>query len=400
MQAGEEVRAHVLDLGTHTLRGGFAGEDVPRCWEPSYCYLEPQSSPLSSNPNAAAASSSSPLLNPRAILTSHRRDGLEFSPISTSHFSDVATSVFETHMRSRLADFPMLVTGSPAFAEDVAGRELIAKQAFEVLRVPGIFFARAPVLSAFCVGKPNAFVIDCGHSHTTVTPVIDGYALGKSTATSAVEHGAAVSKRLRDAILAKLESGGVAAEEMLRPLYEVKAKQKGQGVDSVSLAYRQFAVNRLVDDAKEGLCAVAKERFQDLQGVAPKQYELPDGRSIDLGQERVLAVEPFVQTIPDLVMDSLGRTDRDHTKDLLGNVVLCGGNASWADLLFRLQLDLGSRTTGAARVKIHGLQANDRRFATWIGGSILSTLGTFQQMWVSRAEYEEHGVSIIHKKCP
>lgn len=35
-----------------------------------------------------------------------------------------------------------------------------------------------------------------------------------------------------------------------------------------------------------------------------------------------------------------------------------------------------------------------------LGGSILSSLGTFQQMWMSRAEYEEHGSSLIHRRAP
>ena len=39
--------------------------------------------------------------------------------------------------------------------------------------------------------------------------------------------------------------------------------------------------------------------------------------------------------------------------------------------------------------------ASERRFATWIGGSILASLGTFQQLWISKAEYEEHGAAIV-----
>jgi actin-related protein len=35
----------------------------------------------------------------------------------------------------------------------------------------------------------------------------------------------------------------------------------------------------------------------------------------------------------------------------------------------------------------------------WIGGSILSSLATFQSMWVQKAEYDENGVNIVHQKC-
>lgn len=44
--------------------------------------------------------------------------------------------------------------------------------------------------------------------------------------------------------------------------------------------------------------------------------------------------------------------------------------------------------------------ANERRYGAWIGGSILASLGSFQQLWISKQEYDESGVSIVHKKCP
>lgn len=41
----------------------------------------------------------------------------------------------------------------------------------------------------------------------------------------------------------------------------------------------------------------------------------------------------------------------------------------------------------------------ERDYACWIGGSILASLGTFQQMWISKAEYEEEGANIVERKC-
>ena len=43
---------------------------------------------------------------------------------------------------------------------------------------------------------------------------------------------------------------------------------------------------------------------------------------------------------------------------------------------------------------------SDRRFSVWIGGSILASLGSFQQLWMSKAEYEEQGAQGILRKCP
>lgn len=41
----------------------------------------------------------------------------------------------------------------------------------------------------------------------------------------------------------------------------------------------------------------------------------------------------------------------------------------------------------------------ERKFLVWIGGSILSSLSTFQNLWITKAEYEESGKDIVHRKC-
>lgn len=41
----------------------------------------------------------------------------------------------------------------------------------------------------------------------------------------------------------------------------------------------------------------------------------------------------------------------------------------------------------------------ERKFSVWIGGSILASLSTFQQMWIAKSEYDESGPSIVHRKC-
>lgn len=50
-------------------------------------------------------------------------------------------------------------------------------------------------------------------------------------------------------------------------------------------------------------------------------------------------------------------------------------------------------------MKIKVVAPPERKFSVWIGGSILSSLSTFQAMWITRAEYDESGPSIVHRKC-
>jgi len=50
-------------------------------------------------------------------------------------------------------------------------------------------------------------------------------------------------------------------------------------------------------------------------------------------------------------------------------------------------------------MKIKVVAPPERKYSVWMGGSILSSLSTFQSMWVTKEEYDECGPSIVHRKC-
>jgi actin-related protein len=50
-------------------------------------------------------------------------------------------------------------------------------------------------------------------------------------------------------------------------------------------------------------------------------------------------------------------------------------------------------------MKIKVVAPPERKYSVWYGGSILSALSTFQTMWITKAEYEDVGPSIVHRKC-
>ena len=52
-----------------------------------------------------------------------------------------------------------------------------------------------------------------------------------------------------------------------------------------------------------------------------------------------------------------------------------------------------------ANIKVKVWAPPERRYSVWIGGSILASLTTFQQMWITREEYDETGPEIVHRKC-
>lgn len=105
------------------------------------------------------------------------------------------------------------------------------------------------------------------------------------------------------------------------------------------------------------------------------------------------------QTIPELVRAAVNSVDVDLRPLLLGNVVVTGSTSLLNGFNDRLNNELTALWPGV-KIKIHaaGL-TSERRFGAWIGGSILASLGTFHQMWISRAEYDENGAGIVDKRC-
>jgi len=63
----------------------------------------------------------------------------------------------------------------------------------------------------------------------------------------------------------------------------------------------------------------------------------------------------------------------------------------------RLIKEITALAPASIRVKI--VAPPERKYSVWIGGSILSSLSTFQEMWITKDEYDESGPGIVHRKC-
>ena len=70
-------------------------------------------------------------------------------------------------------------------------------------------------------------------------------------------------------------------------------------------------------------------------------------------------------------------------------------------LMFNSSSSAASGPTGIGlRTRLMSVAPPERALCAWLGGSILASLGGFHELWVSRQEYEEHGPTIVDKKCP
>ncbi|CAO1619365.1 unnamed protein product [Parajaminaea phylloscopi] len=106
-----------------------------------------------------------------------------------------------------------------------------------------------------------------------------------------------------------------------------------------------------------------------------------------------------LQPLPQIVVDAISAVDVDSRPTLFSNIVVVGGSTFIPGFVDRLSYELGIRQP-AQKVKIHSPgNSIERRHSSWLGGSILASLGSFHQIWISKQEYEEHGSAIVHARA-
>lgn len=443
MYGGDEVAAIVLDLGSHTCKAGYAGEDAPKAVFPSVVGsieqtgmadavkvegdLESSDAKMNVKQDSEKSKSKRKLYVGSQAL-GYRRDFMEVIPALKDGIVadwDVVDSIWDHAFRERLLidpkEHPILLAEPSSNSQQQ--RERAAELMFESHKVPALFLAKNAVLTSFASGRPTSLVVDCGGGSTTVAAVHDGYVLQKAVVSSPIG-----GEVLTDCLMRFLESKGI----LVKPRYSFKRKEARPGefqiVDldfpNTTASYKRYSQMLIVNDFKEAVCRVPDTVFDEssYSNIPTTSYELPDGQILEFGADRfkfpdlifnpsLLQTMPHMEKLdnlghslrglPQMVIESINKCDVDIRRELFSSILLAGGTASMQQMKERLEKDLMEEAPQAARVKVLASgNAIERRFSVWIGGSILASLGSFQQMWFSKAEYEEHGASYIQRKCP
>lgn len=105
--------------------------------------------------------------------------------------------------------------------------------------------------------------------------------------------------------------------------------------------------------------------------------------------------EKTARGLSHLITHAISSIDIDLRTSIAHNIIVTGGTSLIPRLTERLYNELSNSNPGL-KIRLHAIgNANERTNQAWIGGSVLASLGTFHQMWVSKAEYEEAGVDRI-----
>ncbi|EXB40949.1 hypothetical protein L484_020682 [Morus notabilis] len=262
-----------------------------------------------------------------------------------------------------------------------AVREQLVQLMFEMFNISGFYASEQAVLSLYAVGRISGCTVDIGHGKIDIAPVIEG----------AVHH---IASR-------RFEIGGVDLTKLL-------AQELGKSNPFVNISMSD------VEKIKErySCCAEDELAYGKLESSCQtEKHTLPDGQVITIGRERYTVGEALFQPsilgleahgIVEQLVRSISAVSSDNHRQLLENTVLCGGTASMTGFEERFQKEAGlcSSAIRPALVKPpEYMPENLTMYSAWVGGAILAKVVFPQNQHVTKADYDENGPSVVHRKC-
>ncbi|RHY57163.1 hypothetical protein DYB30_005230 [Aphanomyces astaci] len=375
----------VVDNGSGVLKAGFAGGELPQVVFPSYVGTTKHLRMMA----GGAYESGDTFVGSR--VQQHR--GLFSIKYAMEHGIvtdwDRMQRIWE-HMYSKdmlnitSDEHPVLLTEAPL--NPAANRVKAAEVFFESFNAPAFFVSPQAVLSLYASGRTTGVVLDVGDGVSHVVPVYESFTLPHAITRMDVA-GRDVTNYLQ--LLCRRAGYNFQTSAELEVVKEIKEKLCYVAFNPTK--EEQLASHHSISDATSGN-----------PSHASSEYRLPDGNIL---QQRAMhhvshnsnVIDNVIPLgVQDCLVQAILRADLDLRRTLFSQIILSGGSTLFPGFGDRLLSEVRKKAPKDIKIRISAPPA--RQYSTWIGGSILASLATFKTMWITKAEYEEHGASIVHRK--
>jgi actin len=285
---------------------------------------------------------------------------------------------FYNELRVDPAEHPVLHTEAPLNPK--VNREKMIQLQFETFNVPSFYVGIQAVLSLYSSGRTTGIVFDAGDAVSHAVPIYERHSLPHA--------------------ILRLNLAGRDLTAWLQKILNERG-----------YTFTTSAEREIVRDVKEKLAYVALDFDAEMQKAATTSdltgsYNVFDVEEIVIANERFRCPELLFKPhfngfdcdgIDQTLFDSIMKCDIDVRKELYANIVLSGGTTMFTGLPERIEKEIIRLAPPTVKVKV--VAPPGRKYAAWIGGSILASLPTFPQMVITRGEYKDAGPGIVHRKC-
>ncbi|CAK1554028.1 unnamed protein product [Leptosia nina] len=243
---------------------------------------------------------------------------------------------------------------------------------FEVLNSPALCIQALSVLSMYGSGSTTGICVDLGYDTTDISPVFEGGQIKYAhirTGLAAAQISSYIKRSLVERNLAHAIKTPNDIDCILREIYISR---------DCAMPRRGYA--RVFNGASGERIDLANEAF-----MAGEMLFRPD---------TVMGQATNYMPLHDAVVTASLKCDAEICTELYEAIVTCGGLAMIPGINERLQIELEEQLNRPVNI----LSSPEAYSVAWLGGATFAGLPDAKKMWITRRQYEEHGVKIIKNK--
>lgn len=353
----------VIDNGSDTIKIGFASEALPNVVVPTVVGTYRLPCPDS---RAFIGDEVKPWRGLKLTNPIKYGDIVKWDEMET-----IWNHIFHDKLCVDSSEHPVLLTETPLSMR--SSKDRMTEIMFEKFNVPALHIAIDAELSLIASGRETGIVCDAGDGVINVVPIIKGQSI-----SSAIPQVLIAGCDLTDTLIGLLTKRGF------------------------SIATR--AELATVRDIKEKFCCLTMDLKQEMakNELIPlgDSYQLHDEQNIThIGNERFQCPDALfnhpcfgrdTSGIHEAINKSILKCDEHSRNELYANIILSGASTLFPGIVERLHKEVTAIVPPGTVVKV--IAPSDRKYSVWIGGSKLASSLNFQQMLITKMEYDEIGL--------